>query len=43
VSIARIALDGRTAGLPEIIADETTKSVLDSLSGGLAAIYPQFR
>jgi hypothetical protein len=40
--IARIALDGLAAGLPEIIADDATKSVQASLSGGVAALYPQF-
>jgi NAD(P)-dependent dehydrogenase (short-subunit alcohol dehydrogenase family) len=40
--IARIALDGIAAGIAEIVADETSKSVLAGLSGGLAALYPQF-
>jgi NAD(P)-dependent dehydrogenase (short-subunit alcohol dehydrogenase family) len=40
--IARIALDGLAAGLPEIIADDGTKSIQAGLSGGVAALYPQF-
>jgi NAD(P)-dependent dehydrogenase (short-subunit alcohol dehydrogenase family) len=39
--IARIALDGIAAGIPEIVADEISKSVLAGLSGGVAALYPQ--
>lgn len=39
--IARIAIDGLAADLPEIVADDTSKSVLDGLSGGVAALYPQ--
>jgi NAD(P)-dependent dehydrogenase (short-subunit alcohol dehydrogenase family) len=30
------------AGLPEVIADDGTKSVQAGLSGGVAALYPQF-
>jgi NAD(P)-dependent dehydrogenase (short-subunit alcohol dehydrogenase family) len=40
--IAHIALDGLAAGVPEIIADDTTRTVLGGLSGGVAALYPQF-
>ncbi|HUN36381.1 MAG TPA: SDR family oxidoreductase [Trebonia sp.] len=40
--IARMALDGLAAGLPEVIADDTAKTVLAGLSGGVAALYPQF-
>jgi NAD(P)-dependent dehydrogenase (short-subunit alcohol dehydrogenase family) len=40
--IARIALDGLADGLPEILADDTAKTVLAGLSGGVAALYPQF-
>jgi NAD(P)-dependent dehydrogenase (short-subunit alcohol dehydrogenase family) len=40
--IARIAIDGIEAGHPEIIADEVSKSALAGLSGGVAALYPQF-
>jgi NAD(P)-dependent dehydrogenase (short-subunit alcohol dehydrogenase family) len=39
--IARIALDGIAAGIPEVIADDTSRSVLAGLSGGVAALYPQ--
>jgi NAD(P)-dependent dehydrogenase (short-subunit alcohol dehydrogenase family) len=40
--IARIVLDGLAAGLPEIVAGDATKSVQARLSGGVAALYPQF-
>jgi NAD(P)-dependent dehydrogenase (short-subunit alcohol dehydrogenase family) len=40
--IARIALDGVAAGTLEIIADETSRTVLAGLSGGIGALYPQF-
>jgi NAD(P)-dependent dehydrogenase (short-subunit alcohol dehydrogenase family) len=40
--IALIALDGLADGLPEILADDTAKTVLAGLSGGVAALYPQF-
>ena len=40
--IARIALDGLADGLPEILADDTAKTVLAGLSGGVAGLYPQF-
>jgi NAD(P)-dependent dehydrogenase (short-subunit alcohol dehydrogenase family) len=40
--IARIALDGIADDAYEIIADDTSKQVLASLSGGVGALYPQF-
>jgi NAD(P)-dependent dehydrogenase (short-subunit alcohol dehydrogenase family) len=40
--IARIALDGIAGDAYEIIADDTSKQVLASLSGGVGALYPQF-
>ena len=40
--VARITLDGLAAGQPEIIVGDVTKTVLAGLSGGLAALYPQF-
>ena len=40
--IAQIALDGIEAGAYEIVADETSRQVLAGLSGGVAALYPQF-
>jgi len=40
--IAEIALDGIEAGAYEIVADETSRRVLAGLSGGVAALYPQF-
>ena len=40
--IARMALDGLAAGLPEIIADDTTRSVQAGLSAGVVGLYPQF-
>jgi len=39
--IARIAIDGIAAGMPEILADDTSKHALAGLSGGVAALYPQ--
>ncbi len=42
VDIAEIALDGIEAGALEIVADETSRQVLAGLSGGVAALYPQF-
>jgi hypothetical protein len=39
--IARIAIDGIEAGQAEIIADEVSRTVLASLSGGVAALYPE--
>jgi NAD(P)-dependent dehydrogenase (short-subunit alcohol dehydrogenase family) len=40
--IAKLAIDGLVAGDAEVIADETSKQVLAGLSGGVAALYPQF-
>jgi NAD(P)-dependent dehydrogenase (short-subunit alcohol dehydrogenase family) len=40
--IAEIALDGIERGAYEIVADETSRLVLAGLSGGVAALYPQF-
>jgi NAD(P)-dependent dehydrogenase (short-subunit alcohol dehydrogenase family) len=40
--IAKLALDGLAAGDVEVIADETSRRVLAGLSGGAAALYPQF-
>jgi NAD(P)-dependent dehydrogenase (short-subunit alcohol dehydrogenase family) len=39
--IARIAIDGLESDLYEIIADETSRQVLEGLSGGVPALYPQ--
>jgi NAD(P)-dependent dehydrogenase (short-subunit alcohol dehydrogenase family) len=39
--IARIAIDGIEADQAEIIADDTSRAVLASLSGGVAALYPK--
>ncbi len=39
--IAKIAIDGITAGQAEIIADDVSRTVLAGLSGGVAALYPQ--
>jgi NAD(P)-dependent dehydrogenase (short-subunit alcohol dehydrogenase family) len=39
--IARIALDGIEADQAEIIADDISRTVLASLSGGVAALYPE--
>lgn len=38
--IARIAVDGIEADLPEIVADDLSRHVLAGLSGGVAALYP---
>jgi NAD(P)-dependent dehydrogenase (short-subunit alcohol dehydrogenase family) len=40
--IAKVAIDGIAAGDAEILADETSKRVIAGLSGGVAALYPQF-
>lgn len=40
--IARLALDAVASGQHEILADETSRRVLAGLSGGVAALYPQF-
>jgi hypothetical protein len=42
VDVVRIALDGVEAGRPEIIADESTRHIQAALSGGVAALYPEF-
>ena len=39
--IAKIAIDGITAGDAEIIADEVSRQVLAGLSSGVAGLYPQ--
>lgn len=39
--VARIALDGLAADLPEIVADDTTRFVLANLSGGVEGVYSQ--
>src|SRR5215469_10101482 len=39
--IAKLAVDGIEAGDPEIVADETSRQVLDKLSAGVAGLYPQ--
>jgi NAD(P)-dependent dehydrogenase (short-subunit alcohol dehydrogenase family) len=39
--VARIAIDGIAAGQTEILADDVSRTVLASLSGGVAALYPQ--
>jgi NAD(P)-dependent dehydrogenase (short-subunit alcohol dehydrogenase family) len=40
--IARLALDGLQAGRAEVIADDGSRQVQSKLSGGVAALYPQF-
>ena len=40
--IARIAIDGIAAGQTEILADDTSRMLQSGLSGGVAALYPQF-
>ena len=37
-----LALDGLEAGEVEILADEVSRQVQAGLSGGVAALYPQF-
>lgn len=39
--IAKIAIDGIEADSYEIVADERSRSVLQNLSGGVKAVYPQ--
>ncbi len=39
--IAKIAIDGVAADQAEIIADDISRTVLASLPGGVAALYPQ--
>ena len=38
--IARIAVDGLEADLPEILADDISRQVQAGLAGGVAALYP---
>lgn len=38
--IARIAIDGLEADLPEILADDVSRQVQAGLAGGVAALYP---
>lgn len=38
--IARIAIDGLEADLPEILADDISRQVQAGLAGGVAALYP---
>jgi NAD(P)-dependent dehydrogenase (short-subunit alcohol dehydrogenase family) len=40
--VAKLALDGVAAGLPEVLADEVSRQVQGGLAGGVAALYPQF-
>jgi NAD(P)-dependent dehydrogenase (short-subunit alcohol dehydrogenase family) len=40
--VASLALDELAAGQLEILADETSKQLRAGLSGGVAALYPQF-
>jgi NAD(P)-dependent dehydrogenase (short-subunit alcohol dehydrogenase family) len=39
--IAALAIDAIAAGVPEILADETSRQVQAGLAGGVAALYPQ--
>jgi hypothetical protein len=39
--IAKLAVDGITAGDAEIVADEISRQVLAGLSSGVAGLYPQ--
>ncbi len=38
--IARIAVAGLEADLPEILADDTSRQLMAGLAGGVAATYP---
>jgi hypothetical protein len=40
VDVARLALDGVEAGVPEVLADEVSRQVQAGLAGGVAALYP---
>ena len=40
--VAKLALDGLAAGVPEVLADDTSRRVQQGLAGGVAALYPQF-
>ena len=39
--VARLALDGLEAGVPEVLADDLSRRVQAGLAGGVAALYPQ--
>jgi NAD(P)-dependent dehydrogenase (short-subunit alcohol dehydrogenase family) len=39
--VAKLALDGLAAGLPEVLADDLSQQVQRGLAGGVAALYPQ--
>jgi NAD(P)-dependent dehydrogenase (short-subunit alcohol dehydrogenase family) len=39
-TVARLALDQLSAGVPEILADDISKQVQGGLAGGVAALYP---
>jgi NAD(P)-dependent dehydrogenase (short-subunit alcohol dehydrogenase family) len=39
--VARLALDGLAAGVPEVLADEVSRQVQAGLAGGVPALYPQ--
>ncbi|MPY33629.1 SDR family oxidoreductase [Streptomyces adustus] len=40
--VARAAVDGIASGAAEIVVDDTSRQVQAGLSGGVAALYPQF-
>jgi NAD(P)-dependent dehydrogenase (short-subunit alcohol dehydrogenase family) len=39
--VARLALDGVEAGVPEVLADDISRQVQAGLAGGVPALYPQ--
>jgi NAD(P)-dependent dehydrogenase (short-subunit alcohol dehydrogenase family) len=39
--VAALALDALAAGVPEILADDTSRQLQAGLAGGVAALYPQ--
>lgn len=39
--VARQAVDGIVAGVPEVLADEVSRQVQRGLAGGVGALYPQ--
>jgi NAD(P)-dependent dehydrogenase (short-subunit alcohol dehydrogenase family) len=41
-TVAKLALDGIESGALEVLADETSVQTQAGLSGGVAALYPQF-
>jgi NAD(P)-dependent dehydrogenase (short-subunit alcohol dehydrogenase family) len=41
--IAKIALDGLEGDLYEIVADDISRQVLSTLSGGVPSLYPQLQ